>query len=94
MAHTASELSRGPRPLRRRDERRYRGHGATLVQQYVKAGLLDEMQIHVAPVLLGGGVSLFDRLDIDPVELEATRVIESPLVTHLRFRVPRGAPLV
>jgi dihydrofolate reductase len=70
------------------------GGGATLVQQYVKAGLLDELQIHVVPVLLGGGVSLFDRLDIDPVELEATRVIESPLVTHLRFRVPRGAPLV
>jgi dihydrofolate reductase len=68
--------------------------GATVVQQYVKAGLLDELQIHVVPVLLGGGVSLFDRLDIDPVELEATRVIESPLVTHLRFRVPRGAPLV
>jgi dihydrofolate reductase len=70
------------------------GGGATVVQQYVKAALLDELQIHVVPVLLGGGVSLFGRLDIDPVELEATRVIESPLVTHLKFRVPRGAPLV
>jgi dihydrofolate reductase len=66
--------------------------GATIVQQYLKAGLLDELQIHVVPVLLGGGVSLFDRLGNDPIELDATRVIESPSVTHLRFRVPRRAP--
>jgi hypothetical protein len=51
--------------------------------------LLDELQIHLVPVLLGGGVSLFDRLGIDPIELESTRVIESPLVTHVRFRVVR-----
>jgi dihydrofolate reductase len=62
--------------------------GASVVQQYLKAGLLDELQIHLAPVLLGGGTSLFDRLGIDPTGLEATRVICSPAVTHLRFRVP------
>jgi dihydrofolate reductase len=62
--------------------------GASVVQQYLKAGLLDELQIHLAPVLLGDGVSLFDRLGIDPAGLEATRVITSPSVTHLRFRVP------
>ena len=62
--------------------------GASIVQQYLKAGLLDELQIHVAPVLLGEGTSLFDRLRIGPVGLEATRVIASPSVTHLRFRVP------
>ncbi len=62
--------------------------GASIVQQYLKAGLLDELQIHVAPVLLGEGTSLFDRLGIEPVGLEATRVIASPSVTHLRFRVP------
>jgi dihydrofolate reductase len=62
--------------------------GASVVQQYLKAGLLDELQIHVAPVLLGDGTSLFDRLGIDPVGLETTRVIASPSVTHLRFRVP------
>jgi dihydrofolate reductase len=62
--------------------------GASVVQQYLKAGLLNELQIHVAPVLLGEGTSLFDRLRIDPVGLETTRVIASPSVTHLRFRVP------
>ena len=61
--------------------------GADVVQQYLNAGLLDELQIHVAPVFLGGGVRLFDRLGPDPIELEATRVIESPTVTHLRYRV-------
>jgi dihydrofolate reductase len=62
--------------------------GASVVQQYLKAGLLDELQIHLAPVLLGSGTSLFDRLGIDPIGLEATRVIAAPAVTHLRFRVP------
>jgi dihydrofolate reductase len=66
--------------------------GATVVQQYLKAGLLDELQIHVVPLLLGGGVSLFGSLGIDPIELEATRVIESLMVTHLKFAVRRGGP--
>ena len=62
--------------------------GASVVQQYLKAGLLDELQIHLAPVLLADGTSLFERLDIEPLGLEATRVVASPSVTHLRFRVP------
>jgi dihydrofolate reductase len=61
--------------------------GADVVQQYLKAGLLDELQIHLTPVFLGGGVRLFDRLGPDPVGIESTRVIESPTVTHLRYRV-------
>jgi len=65
--------------------------GASIVQQYLKAGLLDELQIHVAPVLLGDGTSLFDRLGIEPLGLETKRVIASPAVTHLRFRVPGRA---
>jgi len=68
------------------------GGGADVVQQYLKAGLLDELQIHVVPLLLGGGVSLFGSLDIDQAELEQTRVIASPSVTHLRYSVKRGAP--
>jgi dihydrofolate reductase len=66
--------------------------GASVVQQYLKAGLLDELQIHVAPVLLGGGTSLFDQLGIEPHGLEATRVIASPAATHLRFKVPARTP--
>jgi dihydrofolate reductase len=62
--------------------------GASVVQQYLKAGLLDEIQIHLAPVLLGDGVSLFDRLGIDALGLESRRVIATPSVTHLRFGVP------
>ncbi len=62
--------------------------GAAVAQQYLKAGLLDELQIHVAPLLLGGGVRLFgDRGD--QVALRATRVVESPKVTHLRYEVVR-----
>jgi dihydrofolate reductase len=61
--------------------------GASVVQQALEAGLLDELQIHVAPVLLGGGVRLFGDLGTEGIKLESTRVIESPGVTHLRYRV-------
>jgi dihydrofolate reductase len=60
--------------------------GADVVQQYLRAGLVDEIQIHVAPLLLGDGVRLLDNLD-ESVKLEGTRVIESPAVTHLKYRV-------
>jgi dihydrofolate reductase len=60
--------------------------GAQAVQQYLEAGLLDELQVHVAPVLLGGGVRLFED---QHAEIELVRVIESPVVTHLRYRVVR-----
>jgi dihydrofolate reductase len=61
--------------------------GANAIQQYVKAGLLDELQIHVAPVLLHGGVRLLENLG--DARLEKIRVIDSPLVTHLKFRITR-----
>ena len=61
------------------------GGGAELVQQYLNAGLLDELNIHLVPVLLGsGGVRLLDG--VEPSRLELTRVIESDAVTHLRYR--------
>jgi dihydrofolate reductase len=63
------------------------GGGANTAQQFLKAGLLDELQIHVAPMLLGGGVRLFDQLGAQQIDLEPTRVVESPRVTHLKFRV-------
>ena len=63
--------------------------GATVVQQYLKAGLLDELHIHQVPVLLGDGARLFeDHVADAPRELEATREAESPTgVTHLSYRV-------
>jgi dihydrofolate reductase len=60
--------------------------GASAVQQYLAAGLLDELEVHVAPVLLGDGVSLFGRTGAGARELESTRVLSSPYVTHLRFK--------
>jgi dihydrofolate reductase len=65
------------------------GGGADVAQQYLKAGLVDELQIHVAPLILGSGVRLFDRLGDAQIQLEKTSVIDSPAVTHLRFRVVR-----
>jgi dihydrofolate reductase len=61
--------------------------GAHIIQQYLRAGLLDELQIHLVPVLLGAGRRLFDHLGVEHIELESTRVIESPGVTHLKFRM-------
>ena len=61
--------------------------GANVAQQYLQAGLLDELQIHVAPVLLGGGVRLFGDAGGELPAIEPTRVIESPTVTHIRYRV-------
>jgi dihydrofolate reductase len=61
--------------------------GANADQQYIKAGLLDEIQIHLIPMLLGEGVRLFKHLGTEPIELERMMLIESPDVTHLRFRV-------
>jgi dihydrofolate reductase len=61
--------------------------GAETGQQFLRAGLVDELQLHFAPTLLGGGVPLFDSLDPAALRLEPTRVIASPLATHVRYRV-------
>jgi dihydrofolate reductase len=59
--------------------------GASTARQFLQAGLIDEVQIHLVSKLLGAGLRLFDQ--VAPMELERTRVLESPGVTHLRFRV-------
>jgi dihydrofolate reductase len=61
--------------------------GAAVVQQCLRAGLVDELRIHVAPVLLGGGVRLFDGVEAAP--LQSVEVVASPAVTHLTYR-PAG----
>ena len=63
--------------------------GASVIQQALRAGLVDEFQLHVAPVLLGGGTPLFAGLGPDDVQVETVRVVESPSVTHLKYRVVR-----
>ena len=60
---------------------------ATIMQQAIAAGLLDEVQLDLVPVFLGGGVRLFDQLGASPPALELLHVIEAPGVTHLRYRV-------
>ena len=63
------------------------GGGAEIIQQYLRAGLLDELQVHVAPMLLGGGTRLFDG--VGPADLEIVRTVESAAATHIRYRVAR-----
>jgi len=61
--------------------------GAEIAQQLLRAGKLDEIQVSVIPLLLGGGVRLFDHIGAEPIALEQIRVIPSEGVTHLRYRV-------
>jgi dihydrofolate reductase len=63
--------------------------GASLVQQCIEAGLLNEMQIHLVPVFLGGGDRLFDQLGDTRRDLEVERAIHSPAVTHVKYRLPK-----
>jgi dihydrofolate reductase len=65
------------------------GGGANVAQQYLKAGLIDEMRISLVPVLLGAGARLFDTLEGADASLECTRAIEAPGVTHLSYRIRR-----
>jgi dihydrofolate reductase len=61
--------------------------GATVAQQFLKLGLIDEIVIHQVPVIFGSGIRLFEGLSSEHIELEPIEVIETPEVIHLRFRV-------
>jgi dihydrofolate reductase len=63
-------------------------HGATVMQQALPLGLVDEIRVHVIPVLLGGGTALFGMLD-SAVELERTQARVTPAATHIGYRVLR-----
>ena len=65
--------------------------GADLLRQYLADGLVDELTLTIAPVLLGAGKRLFDGIARTDIGFERTAVIESPFATHLRFRVASGA---
>jgi dihydrofolate reductase len=64
------------------------GGGADVINQYLAAGLVDELELHVAPILLGGGARLFDGVGPN-VRLEMLRTVEAPGVAHLKYRVVR-----
>jgi dihydrofolate reductase len=72
-------------------------HGAGAAQALLRAGQLDELELHVVPVLLGQGRRLFDNLPAEHIELDVVRVLTTPEVeelaqqaTHLRYRVTRA----
>lgn len=60
--------------------------GASTVQQYLGEGLIDELQLHVVPALLGEGLRLFEGLGAGRRDLEPVRVVDTPLATHLKYR--------
>jgi dihydrofolate reductase len=64
------------------------GGGASVINQYLAAGLVDELELHVVPLVLGGGARLFDGVGAG-LQLEQLRAIEAPGVTHLTYRVVR-----
>jgi len=65
-------------------------HGAAVAQLALAAGVLDELELHVIPVLFGQGRRLFDNMNPDQIELERTRILEGEGgVTHMRYRVKR-----
>jgi dihydrofolate reductase len=64
--------------------------GARAIQQYMAAGLLDELELHVVPVLLGDGERLFDNLGDAEPQLDQVRAVEAPGVTHVKYRVRQG----
>ena len=72
--------------------------GGTLLRQVITLGLLDELELHVAPVIVGAGLRLLDAdLDLpspEAIELTPTRVVGAPDVTHLRYRIDGRTPLV
>jgi dihydrofolate reductase len=63
--------------------------GADTIRQFIEAGLIEEFTLHVAPVLLGGGVRLFDQLGPKELELQQVGAIASTLVTHIDYRVAK-----
>jgi dihydrofolate reductase len=62
------------------------GGGASVINQYLAAGLVDELEVNIVPLVLGGGARLFEGVGPD-LKLEQIRAVEAPGVTHLKYRV-------
>ena len=67
------------------------GGGAKVIQQFIKLRLLDEIQIHIIPVIFGAGTRLFENMGTDLIEFDIDRVVDSPEVTHLKLRLKEKA---
>jgi dihydrofolate reductase len=68
--------------------------GGDLLRQVLNAGLLDQLDLHISPVLIGEGMRLFGPLDQDALELTPIRVVHAPEVTHVRYRIDGPSELV
>ncbi len=66
------------------------GGGAQTINQFLSAGLVDEIELHIVPIVLGGGARLFDGVGPD-LKLEPIRSVDAPGVTHVQYRVARGS---
>jgi dihydrofolate reductase len=64
--------------------------GASVARQYLAAGLLEEIDLSIVPVLLGGGERLFEGVEVDDMQLEQLRAVDAPGVTHIKYRVGHG----
>lgn len=90
LVHYVDDLAVAMREAKRAaGERNVLVHGAGIAQRALEAGLLDEMEISLVPVVLGGGRPLFEHLGSEHHELEPVRVLPGDGVTHLRYRVLR-----
>jgi len=89
--HYVSDLGAAMRDAKRAaGDKNVLVHGASTAQRALTAGLLDELEIHLVPVLFGAGRRLFEHLGVEQRELERMRVLEGEGgVTHLRYRVRR-----
>jgi len=89
--HYASDLAAAVRDAKRAaGDKNVLVHGSSIAQRALKAGLIDELEIHLIPVLMGDGRRLFEHLGAEQRELERIRVLEGEGgVTHLRYRVLR-----
>jgi dihydrofolate reductase len=63
--------------------------GANTIQQFLRAGLVDEFFIHIAPLFLGSGIRLFEGMDKDKYDFQIAEVIPSTLTTHLRYKLTK-----
>ncbi len=61
--------------------------GADVISQYFNAGLIDEFNLHVAPIMIGNGIRLFEKFDKEKLSVEILDTINSPLVSHLFYKI-------